>query len=141
MKDKVIGLIWRFGNNDYQISLTQYDDKDQEVLQDIETRYGDADRNSCVRGDENLTIKDANIEYWEREWSKGKKKKLRTFIFVKTYKEKSFGIRGKVRRCIVGMEQGTMFPSCQNDKESQFYGCQCIEVSEHCHVELGDYIE
>lgn len=86
MKDKVIGLIWRFGKNDYQISLTQYDDKDQEVLQDIETRYVDADRNSCVRGNENLTIKDANIKYWENEWSKGEKKKLRTFILDGYYK-------------------------------------------------------
>lgn len=86
MKDKVIGLIWRFGKNDYQISLTQYDDKDQEVLQDIETRYGDADRYSCVRGDENLTIKDANIEYWESEWSKGERKRLRTFMLDGYYK-------------------------------------------------------
>jgi hypothetical protein len=63
-KDTVIGLIYRFGKNDYQISLTDFSESDQQTLQEIFMKYEDSW--SCIRGDKNASIDDANIDYWER---------------------------------------------------------------------------
>lgn len=63
-KENVIGLIYRFDNNDYQISLMDFSEEDQEILQNIMMKYDN--ECSCVRGNKKLTIDDANIDYWER---------------------------------------------------------------------------
>lgn len=63
MEEKIIGLVYRFGKNDYQISLMDFDDKDQDKLMIMEEKY--SNKCSCERGDMNLTLKDANVEYWE----------------------------------------------------------------------------
>jgi hypothetical protein len=57
---------------------------------------------------------------------------MRTFIFIKRYTK-----NGQIRQYIAGMEQGNTFPTAQNNKDNEFYGCQCIEVTEKCHIELG----
>ena len=61
---------------------------------------------------------------------------MRTFIFIKTTKRD-----GVLRKTIVGMEQGDLFPSAQNDPDSCFYNCDCREVAENCHIELGKFVE
>lgn len=63
-KETVIGLIYRFDKNDYQISLTDFSESDQQTLQEIFMKYEDSW--SCIRGDKNASIDDANIDYWER---------------------------------------------------------------------------
>jgi hypothetical protein len=58
---------------------------------------------------------------------------MKTFIFLKNYKR-----NGKLRRTIVGMVQSDCYPSslikCSGSK---FYGCDCVEIKEQCHVEIG----
>lgn len=58
---------------------------------------------------------------------------MRTFIFVKNERKD-----GQLVRIIKGMTQSKDFPSSMTRfEDSEFYGCQCIEVSEHCNVEIG----
>lgn len=64
--EEIIGLVYRFGANDYQLSLTRFEPSDQELLLEIFTKYCDKDAFSCARGGKKLTIDDANIDYWEK---------------------------------------------------------------------------
>lgn len=59
---------------------------------------------------------------------------MRTFIFIKNEKNKY----GKLERILVGMTQSDIYPSNMTRwEDSEFYGCQCVEVSEHCYIKLG----
>ena len=82
--ENVIGLIYRFGKNDYQMSIMDFDRDDQEVLMALMDKY--SEKCSCERGDENLTIKAANVEYWEKDWGKqdlkDKQKELATKLYT-----------------------------------------------------------
>jgi len=58
---------------------------------------------------------------------------MRTFIFIKNERKGS-----KVIRVIKGMKQSKDWPSTlTNFEDSEFYGCQCVEVTEHCDIEIG----
>ncbi len=58
---------------------------------------------------------------------------MRTFIFMKNTKRD-----GKMYRTIVGMLQSNSFPSSETrDENSRFYACDCIEVTESCHIEIA----
>ena len=58
---------------------------------------------------------------------------MRTFIFIKNVRKGS-----ELIRVIKGMTQSKDFPSSMtNFEDSEFYGCQCIEVTEHCDIEIG----
>lgn len=58
---------------------------------------------------------------------------MRTFIFVKNERKD-----GQLVRIIKGMTQSKDFPSSMTRfEDSEFYGCQCIEVTEHCNIEIG----
>lgn len=58
---------------------------------------------------------------------------MRTFIFVKNERKD-----GQLVRIIKGMIQSNDFPSSMTRfEDSEFYGCQCIEVTEHCNIEIG----
>lgn len=60
---------------------------------------------------------------------------MRTFIFIKTIKKDG----QKPYRAIIGMHQSDTFPSgMTNDPESEFYACDCLEISESCHVKLPE---
>lgn len=61
--EKIIGLVYRFGNNDYQINLMDFDKNDQVKLMRIFEKY--ENKCSCERGNKLLSLKDANIDYWE----------------------------------------------------------------------------
>lgn len=62
-----------------------------------------------------------------------KGEKMRTFIFVKNERKD-----GQLVRIIKGMTQSKDFPSSMTRfEDSEFYGCQCIEVTEHCDIEIG----
>ena len=81
MEDKIIGVVWRFGKNDYQITLADYSQRDQKKLLEIDASYDE--KCSCQRGNADLTIKDANIEFWENEWAKKDKEKARKALAKK----------------------------------------------------------
>ena len=70
MKDeKVFGIIYRFGYNDYQISLADFSDEDSDAIEEIWMKY--EDNCTCERGDRNMTLDDANLEYFDKmdaEW-------------------------------------------------------------------------
>lgn len=58
---------------------------------------------------------------------------MRTFIFVKNERKD-----GELIRIIKGMTQSNNFPSSMTRfEDSEFYGCQCIEVPERCNIEIG----
>jgi len=58
---------------------------------------------------------------------------MRTFIFVKNERKD-----GQLVRIIKGMTQSKDFPSSMtNFEDSEFYGCQCVEVTERCNIEIG----
>lgn len=63
--DSIIGFVYRFDNNDYQITLADIDEKDQEILMNMMDKYENV--SSGVRGDKTITIEDANIEYFEQQ--------------------------------------------------------------------------
>lgn len=58
---------------------------------------------------------------------------MRTFIFIQNEKNEY----GKLERVIVGMTQSDTYPSNMIYINNKFYGCQCVEVSESCHIKLG----
>ena len=68
MKEMPIGIVWRFGKNYYQISLFKPNKEEERQMNDILTAHD----NDCssFRGRENLTLKDANVGYWEDEFRK-----------------------------------------------------------------------
>lgn len=84
MAEKVIGLIWRFGKNDYQMSIMDFDRDDQEVLMTLMEKY--SEECSCERGDENLTIKAANVEFWEKKWAEADMEKRRKDLAKKLFR-------------------------------------------------------
>ena len=59
---------------------------------------------------------------------------MRTFIFIKNER-----VNNRINRFIIGMQTGNNFPSCQNDIDSTYYGCQCVEVTEKCCIDIGYY--
>lgn len=79
----VIGLIWRYGNNDYQINLMEFSPKEKEILDKILQNH--EDDASGVRGDALLTIKGANIAFWEEKWSTKERNKRRLELAHKIY--------------------------------------------------------
>ena len=82
--EKVIGLIYRFSKNDYQISLMDFDKHDQSTLMAMMEKYDDGW--SCVRGDAKLTIDHANVEYWEKNWAEQDAEAERNALAAKLYK-------------------------------------------------------
>ena len=79
----VIGLIWRYGKDDYQINFMDFNPNEQTKLNEIfENHEDDA---SGIRGDALLTIKSANIAYWEKEWSAKERNKKRLELAHKIY--------------------------------------------------------
>ena len=55
---------------------------------------------------------------------------MRTFIFLKKFKKGN-----KYDVAIVGMTESEQFPSdLVNCSGSIFYGCECKEISNNCHV-------
>ena len=60
---------------------------------------------------------------------------MRTFIFIRNKKRGN-----RIKRVIVGMIQSDMFPSDKiHNMYSEFYGCDCVEIAEHCDVEISDW--
>ena len=82
--EKVIGLIYRFSKNDYQISLMDFDKHDQDILLAMMVKYDD--KCSCERGDSYLTIDNANVEYWEKKWAEQDAEAKRKALAAKLYK-------------------------------------------------------
>ncbi len=66
MGERIIGLVYRFGKNDYQISISDFTPEELKQLDRIMQNH--ENDSSGERGDADLCIKDANIDYWERGW-------------------------------------------------------------------------
>ena len=82
--EKVIGLIYRFGKNDYQINIMDFDERDQGTLMAMMDKYGN--ECSCERGDAKLTIAQANVEYWEKKWAEQDAEAKRKALAAKLYR-------------------------------------------------------
>lgn len=82
--EKVIGLIYRFNKNDYQISIMDFEAVHQGFLMKLMEQY--YDDCSCVRGDAKLTIDQADIEDWEKNWAKQDAEAKRKALAAKLYK-------------------------------------------------------
>ena len=82
--EKIIGLVYRFGKNDYQISLMEFDKHDQSTLMAMMDKYDN--ECSCERGDAKLTIDQANIGYWEKNWAEQDAEAKRKALAAKLYK-------------------------------------------------------
>ena len=63
----MIGVVIRYGFNDYEIMLTDFTEEDDKKLWDIISVYGD---NSICgqRGDRHLTLEDCNVAWLEATW-------------------------------------------------------------------------
>lgn len=66
--DRMIGVICRYGFNDYQIMLTEFSDEDNEKLWNIITPYADNDKVWGERGNRDMTLKENNVDYLESDW-------------------------------------------------------------------------
>ena len=82
--EKVIGLIYRFDKNDYQISIMDFEAVHQDFLMKLMEQYDDDC--SCERGDAKLTIAQANVEYWEEKWAEQNAEARRKALAAKLYK-------------------------------------------------------
>lgn len=58
---------------------------------------------------------------------------MRTFIFVKNERDE----HGQLHRIIKGMTTGNSYPSAALLPGADFSGCQCIEVTDRCYIDLG----
>lgn len=58
---------------------------------------------------------------------------MRTFIFVKNEKDAN----GRMHRIIKGIKSGGFFPSTAIATGGQFEHCDCIEITDCCHIDLG----
>lgn len=68
MADRNIGVVIRFGFNDYEILLTNLTDEDDQKLWEILTPYADGNECCSYRGDKTMTLEDCNIGWLERDW-------------------------------------------------------------------------
>lgn len=58
---------------------------------------------------------------------------MRTFIFVKNERDE----HNQLHRIIKGITTGNYYPSDFVSTGAYFSGCQCIEVTDNCHIDLG----
>ena len=65
---RMIGVICRYGFNDYEIMLSTLSLKDSEKLWNIITPYAEPDGCCGARGGMDMTLSDCNIQYLEDEW-------------------------------------------------------------------------
>lgn len=84
MKEAPIGIVWRFGRNDYQISLFNPTPAEEEDL----NRVMKSTENSCtcIRGDAKLSLNDADVKYWEDVWAKEEVEAKRKQLAKKLYR-------------------------------------------------------
>jgi len=81
--DKVIGLIYRFRANDYQINLMDFDKHDQDILMNMMEKYDDDC--TCIRGDRMLNIGSADVDFFESKWAKQDAEAKRKALAKKLY--------------------------------------------------------
>ena len=58
---------------------------------------------------------------------------MRAFIFVKNERDE----HNQLHRIIKGVTTGKYYPSVAILPGAKFSGCQCIEVTDSCHIDLG----
>ena len=63
MEEQVIGMIWRYGVDDYSIMMADITGDDQAELMRIYDKYSDDSTNE--RGNGNMTLNAAGSHYWE----------------------------------------------------------------------------
>ena len=68
MKEGVIGVIYRHGFNDYEFMIGDFPKEIRERIEILISGYDDGYNMSGARGDRDMTLADANINYWEKEF-------------------------------------------------------------------------
>ena len=60
---------------------------------------------------------------------------MRSFIFLKNERDE----HGQLHRIIKGMTTGNNYPSADLMTGASYENCDCIEITEKCHIDLGIY--
>lgn len=66
-EEKIIGIVYRHDFNDYEITLMELDEIDEQRMEVIASRYDGS--SSGWRDGKKMTIEDANVDYWESKWN------------------------------------------------------------------------
>lgn len=64
----VIGIVYRHGFNDYELQIGDFPKEIRERIEILVSGYDDGYNLTGARGDRTLTLEDANINYWEKEF-------------------------------------------------------------------------
>lgn len=84
MKEVPVGIVWRYGRNDYQINLFNPSQEEEEHLNKV--MMSTENCCTCIRGNEDLSLKDADVNYWEDAWAKEEAEAKRKALAAKLYK-------------------------------------------------------
>lgn len=68
VNEGVIGIIYRHGFNDYEFMIGDFPKEIRERIETLVSSYDDGYNLSGARGDRTLTLEEANINYWEKEF-------------------------------------------------------------------------
>lgn len=68
VNEGVIGIIYRHGFNDYEFMIGDFPKEIRERIDTLVSSYDDGYNLSGARGDRTLTLEEANINYWEKEF-------------------------------------------------------------------------
>ena len=66
--EKIIGVIYRHGYNDYEFTLGDFPTEMADSIESMVMNFDDGYNISGCRGDRNMTLADANIAHFEKEW-------------------------------------------------------------------------
>lgn len=62
-EERMFGLVYRFGVNDYQVMFMDFSEEDEQILEDISMKY--ENNCTCVRGDKTMTLAEADCEFFD----------------------------------------------------------------------------
>lgn len=68
VNEGVIGIIYRHGFNDYEFMIGDFPKEIRERIDTLVSSYDNGYNLSGARGDRTLTLEEANINYWEKEF-------------------------------------------------------------------------
>lgn len=68
LNEGVIGIIYRHSFNDYEFMIGDFPKEIRERIDTLVSSYDDGYNLSGARGDRTLTLEEANINYWEKEF-------------------------------------------------------------------------
>lgn len=66
--ERVIGIVYRFGFNDYEIMLDKLSKEDSDAMEEIMMKYAEPYGCCSSRGDRTMTLADCDIDYVEGDF-------------------------------------------------------------------------